>query len=90
MNYSSEAYMKIEVCTKEILKWDPALYSFFLITYLFRPHLEEYGILVPQPGTEPMSSAFRPQNLTHWTTREVPTTVILYQINDISDKLVEH
>ena len=90
MSYSSEAYMKIEVCTKHISKWDPALYSFFLITYLFRLHLEAYGILVPQPGTEPMSSAFQAQSLNHWTTREVPTMVILYQINDISDKLIEH
>ena len=90
MSYSSEAYMRTEVCTEEISEWDLAFYSFCLITYLFRPHLEAYGILVPQPGTEPMSSAFQAQSLNHWDTREVPTTVILYQVNDISDKLIEH
>ena len=68
--------MKIEVCTKEILKWDPALYSFFLITYLFRPHLEAYGILVPQPGTEPTPPALDAWSLNHWTARNFPKSII--------------
>ena len=30
------------------------------------------GILVPQSGIEPATSLLGAQNLTHWTTREVP------------------
>ena len=29
------------------------------------------GILVPQPGTEPISSTVEVQSLNHWTAREV-------------------
>ena len=30
------------------------------------------GILVPQPGIEPVPPALEAQSLNHWTTREVP------------------
>ena len=29
------------------------------------------GVLVPQPGIEPVSLALEAQSLSHWTTREV-------------------
>ena len=34
------------------------------------------GILVPQPGIEPMSPALKVQKLNHWTTREVPDSSV--------------
>ena len=35
-----------------------------------------YGILVPQPGIEPMPSALGAQILNYWTIREVPTPIL--------------
>ena len=32
------------------------------------------GILVPQPGIEPVPYAVEARNLNHWTAREVPMT----------------
>ena len=34
-----------------------------------------YGILVLQPGIEPVHPALAVQSLNHWTTREVPVFV---------------
>ena len=31
-----------------------------------------YGILVPQPGIEPVPPALEAQRVNHWTTRDVP------------------
>ena len=33
--------------------------------------------LVPSPGIEPWPPALGAQNLSHWTTREVPTLLLL-------------
>lgn len=33
------------------------------------------GILVPHPGTEPPPSVLEVQNLKHWATRKVPSTI---------------
>ena len=41
------------------------------INHLFK-NFAAFGILVPQPGIEPVPSALGAQNLSHWTTREVP------------------
>ena len=46
---------------------------FFFIFFFFLPHHTACGILVPQPGTEPRSSAVKAQSPNHWTTREFPT-----------------
>ena len=35
------------------------------------------GILVPQPGIEPVSPAVEAQSLNHWSTREVPGDSLL-------------
>ena len=35
------------------------------------------GILVPQPGMEPMPPAVEAPNLNHWTAREVPPRDLL-------------
>ena len=36
------------------------------------------GILVPQPGIEPLLPAVEAQSFNHWTAREVPIQQILY------------
>ena len=46
----------------------------YLCMYLAAP----CGILVPQPGIEPLPPAEEAQRLSHWTTREVPVQQILY------------
>ena len=43
--------------------------SFFFFT--FSVHHVACGILVPQPGAEPMSPTVEAQSHNHWTTREV-------------------
>ena len=58
-------------------------FSFFLSFSLFlsfRPCCAVCGILVLQPGIEPMSPALGAQSLNHWTAREVPTLTVLYLI----------
>ena len=51
----------------------PSPFTFFVFKYLFIywPHLLACGILVPQPGIEPVSPAVEKQTLNHWTAREV-------------------
>ena len=39
--------------------------------FFFWPHCAACGMLVPQPGIEPMPPALGAQSLNHWTTREV-------------------
>ena len=39
---------------------------------MFWPHSTACGILVPQPGIEPVPPALEAQSLNHWTAREVP------------------
>ena len=43
---------------------------------IFWPRCMACRILVPKPGTEPMSPALTAQSLDHWTTREVSLAVI--------------
>ena len=38
----------------------------------FLSHRTACGILVPQPGMEPMPPAVEARGLNHWTAREVP------------------
>ena len=49
-------------------------FFFFLI---FWPHQVACGILVPQPGIEPVPPAVEAQSLNHRTAREVPVSCIL-------------
>ena len=44
--------------------------SFFL-SFLFWPHHAARGILVPQPGIEPVPPAVEAWRLNHWATRQV-------------------
>ena len=46
-------------------------YKCFLFFFLVKPHLW-HGILVPQPGIKPVSSALEAWSLNYWTTGEVP------------------
>ena len=48
----------------------------FLIFFL--PHCIAYGILIPQPGIEPMPAAVEAWSLNHWTAREVPFWAFLF------------
>ena len=36
-----------------------------------------YGILVPGPGIEPISSSLEARSLNHWTTKEAPVVFIV-------------
>ena len=55
---------------KKILKIAVVFISFCLIPFL--AHSVVCGILVPQPGIEPVPPAMEAWRLNHWTTREVP------------------
>ena len=58
----------------------PTLYFTFLIfkffNYFFWPCHVACGILVSQPGVEPMPPAVEVQSLNHWTAREGPVPFI--------------
>ena len=43
----------------------------------FWPCVMANGILVPQPGIEPVPPAVKELSLNHWTTRELPRWQIL-------------
>ena len=65
----------------EILLHLQGFFFFFFSLFLsFRPCCAVCGILVLQPGIEPMSPALGAQSLNHWTAREVPTLTVLYLI----------
>ena len=46
----------------------------FFVVFFWLCHLA-CGILVPQPGTEPVTPALEVWSLNHWTAREVPCFV---------------
>ena len=45
---------------------------------LFRPHQAACGILVPQPGIEPVHRALGARILNHWTAWEVPLCIFRF------------
>ena len=49
----------------------------FYFIYLFFFGIPPCGILVPQPGIEPMPPAMEVGSLNHWTTREDPTPLFI-------------
>ena len=51
-------------------------YLFVYFYFFFWPHRVACGILVPQPGIEPMPPAVEGQGPNHWTAREVPQAFI--------------
>ena len=53
--------------------------SCFLV-FWFWPHSAALGILVPQPGIEPMPPAVETRSLNHWTTREVPISLFCISV----------
>ena len=56
----------------------PLAYIFFCLeNFFFFGHLRASGILVSQPGIEPMPPAVKAQSPNHWTGREVPSLEIL-------------
>ena len=50
------------------------LQHFILFFNFFWLHRAAFGLLVPQPGIEPVPPALEVQSLNHWTAREVPTS----------------
>ena len=42
-------------------------------------HFMAYGILVPQPGIEPMSPALKVWSLNHWAAGEVPQSPYFFR-----------
>ena len=53
-------------------------FLFALFFFYFWPLSAACGILVPQPGIEPMSPAVEVQSLNHWTAKEVLICPILF------------
>ena len=54
----------------------PTLCRYFILFYfLIWLHHAACGILVPQPGIEPMPSAVKAQSPNHWTAREFPVSL---------------
>ena len=53
---------------------------FIFFNVLFTGHTA-CGLLVPQPGIEPMLPPLGAQSLNHWTTRKVPKRYILKEVN---------
>ena len=51
------------------------LFKRFFYFLFFWPHHAACGILVPQPGIEPRSTALEAWSLNCWTTREAPFTI---------------
>ena len=47
--------------------------KFYFIIIIFWSHCAAWGILVPQPGIEPVAPAVEAQSPNHWTAREFPT-----------------
>ena len=65
-------WQPLAACSYQALEmWLVHLKSFILFFCLFFGHTA-CGILVPQPGTKPVSPALGEQSLNHWTAREVP------------------
>ena len=50
------------------------LFCFILFWGVFLAIPHSCGILVPQPGIEPVPPAVEVHSLNHWTAREVPKT----------------
>ena len=59
-----------------------------LFIYLFWLYHAAYGILVPWPGIEPVTSAVEAQSLNLWTAREIPNFLIFCQSNDTKCQFV--
>ena len=51
------------------------IHTFFKMFYLFIGQTAR-GILVPQPGIEPMPPPLGALSLNNWTTREIPHTFL--------------
>ena len=48
-----------------------------MLQKFFWPHCVAFGILVPQPGIEPMLPALGAQSLNQWTTRGFPYVTLI-------------
>ena len=71
----SHSELGIELGLEPELFNHPILTLFFL--FLATPKSHACGIVVPWPEIEPVPSALGLQSLNHWTTREVPLSLLL-------------
>ena len=56
--------------------WESTLYVYLLFFFFFFwPYHMACGLLVPQPGIEPVPPAVEAWSLNHWMAREVPVYV---------------
>ena len=70
--YTTEnKYSTIKIDATHYTGYMSSNYSFYY--YFGRPCHVACGILVPQPGIEPMPPAVEAYSLNRWTVREVPT-----------------
>ena len=60
---------------KKVFNFDKINLSLF---FFFWPHLASCGMLVPQPGIEPGATAVKAPSTNHWTTREFPKFIIVF------------
>ena len=57
-------------------------------SFFFWPHLEAYGILVPQPGIELGPSAVKAPSPNHWTIRKFPRANVFERVIFIYSLLI--
>ena len=55
----------------------------YLFIFIFWPHREACGILVPLPGAEPVSPELEVQSLNYWIAREVPILKVLDSLDNV-------
>ena len=60
------------VCVWACIRVYPNTYPLYDFFYFFGRIMWHAGILVPQPGIEPVTSVVEAQSLNHWTAREGP------------------
>ena len=49
--------------------------------------VQHVGVLIPQPGMEPVSAALEVQSLSHWTAREVPAPCFFNDFKNVTYRI---
>ena len=61
-----------------------------LIPFFFFSFWIACRVLVPQPGIEPTPLAVEVKNLNHWTSREVPNSILIQEFLPLIQSLFSH
>ena len=64
--------MMLELIDKKLFQIPQSSFISFFFFQFFGCAMWHVGIIVPQPGIEPMPPAVEAWSLNHWTAREVP------------------